>query len=176
MTTQCTAGVPASQRRRPLDAEPVQRLQARTTNNPLRRINRHTPQGRRVADLFRGYWHHMGRPTDAIVQANALAAAELKVAAEDARAALLAGTGDGDLVVRLENLAHRAERKLGIKVTGKAAKPLAETLAEIFAKGAADQAAQNAARSAPSCPPVRQTVRTYPRARSDAGPHQRRFW
>ena len=57
----------------------------------------------------------MGNPADALAQANALAAAELKVAAEEARAKLLAG-GDiePDQVVKLEGAAARAERKLGI--------------------------------------------------------------
>ena len=55
-------------------------------------------------------------PTDTIALtialANALAAAELKAAAEDARRR---PDTDPDQLVRLENLAHRAERRLGIR-------------------------------------------------------------
>jgi hypothetical protein len=60
----------------------------------------------------------MGNPSDVISQADALAAAELKVAAENARAKLLAG-GDiePDAVVRLEGAALRAERRLQIRST-----------------------------------------------------------
>jgi hypothetical protein len=61
------------------------------------------------------YLRAMGNPVDALAQANALAAAELKVATEDARAKLLAGGNiDPDQVVKLEGAAARAERKLGI--------------------------------------------------------------
>ena len=43
----------------------------------------------------------------------------LKVAAEDARKRMLDGTGgDPDQLVRLENLAARAERRLGIRLVG----------------------------------------------------------
>jgi hypothetical protein len=86
------------------------------TNDPLRvRADGRTPQGRRIRDLFRAWHIGMGQPSDPTVQALVLTAAELTVAAETARAALLAGTGDIDAVVRLENLASRSVRKLGIK-------------------------------------------------------------
>jgi hypothetical protein len=89
---------------------------SKTTNRPLQgRVNRKTAKGRRVADLFHAYLDALGNPTDPITQANALTAAELKTAAEEARKALLDGHGDGDQLVRLENLAFRAERKLGLK-------------------------------------------------------------
>ncbi len=65
--------------------------------------------------MYFAYLAALGNPSDAIVQANALTAAELKVSAETARKLLLEGNGDADALVRLENLAHRAERKLGIK-------------------------------------------------------------
>jgi hypothetical protein len=54
----------------------------------------------------------MGNPCDTIALSNALAAAELKARAEQARKM---PEIDPDQLVRLENLAHRAERKLGIK-------------------------------------------------------------
>ena len=56
----------------------------------------------------------MGR-TDDIARAQALAAAELMAAAENVRLKLLAGQGDVEQIVRLENLANRAVRRLGIK-------------------------------------------------------------
>jgi hypothetical protein len=88
---------------------------AALTNDPLRvRADGRTPQGRRIRDLYRGWHVAMGSPTDPTVQALILAAAELTVASEAARAALLAGAGDVDQLVRLENLASRATRKLGI--------------------------------------------------------------
>ena len=91
-------------------------LRARATNDPLHgRASRNTAQGRRIGDLFDAYLRAMGNPVDALAQANALAAAELKVATEDARAKLLAGGNiDPDQVVKLEGAAARAERKLGI--------------------------------------------------------------
>lgn len=49
-----------------------------------------------------------------VAQADALRAAELMVAAEEARAKLLAGEGDANAVVRMENRAARAARKLGV--------------------------------------------------------------
>jgi hypothetical protein len=77
-----------------------------TTNDPLStRTDRNTAAGRRIADLYRAYIAAMGGPTDTILQANALAAAELKVAAEDVRKRMLGGGGDADQLVRLENLA-----------------------------------------------------------------------
>jgi hypothetical protein len=71
----------------------------------------------------------MGNPTEAARQADALAAAELKVACEDARTGFLVGTGnlaDIEQVVRLENLADRAVRKLGIKPGAAPAGPTLE--------------------------------------------------
>lgn len=88
---------------------------AATTNNPMRaRTNGRTSAGRRVRDLFKAYLAAMGR-TDDIAAAQALAAAELVTAAENARTKLLAGQGDVEQIVRLENLANRAVRRLGIK-------------------------------------------------------------
>jgi hypothetical protein len=74
----------------------------------------------------------MGNPTSTIAQSAAISAAELVVAAEDARSKLLAGNGDPDQVVRLENLAHRAVRKLGIdrQQNAKPKKSLAEYVRE----------------------------------------------
>jgi len=88
---------------------------AATTNDPMRvRTNGRTSAGRRVRDLYRAYLTALGR-TDDLACAQALAAAELVMAAENARAQLLAGQGDVEQIVRLENLANRAVRRLGIK-------------------------------------------------------------
>jgi len=85
-----------------------------TTNKPMRRANGNTAIGRRVRDLYRAYLAGMSNPDDA-TRAAVLAAAELVVAAESARAKLLAGEGDIEQIVRLENLANRAVKRLGIR-------------------------------------------------------------
>jgi hypothetical protein len=118
---------------------------AAITNDPLRaRADGRTPAGRRVRDLYRSYLAALGNPTDAATQAAVIAAAELVLAAETARARLLAGDGDIDQVVRLENLSGRAVRRLGIK-TGK---PAAPSLAEHLAKRAAERAGARSGESA----------------------------
>jgi hypothetical protein len=102
--------------RRSAAAEPIMTRRAKTTNDPISaRASLNTSQGRRVADLYRSYQRALGDPTDAVAQANVLAAAELTVAAEMARVELLAGKADVDQLVKLENLAARAIRRLGIK-------------------------------------------------------------
>jgi hypothetical protein len=112
---------------------------SRLTNDPLRvRADGRTPQGRRLRDLFRSYMVGLNNPVDPATQASVLAAAELMVAAEAARARLLAGQGDVDQVVRLENLSGRAVRKLGIRL-GSASAP-APTPAEYLARRAAERA------------------------------------
>ena len=97
-------------------AEPLPTRRARITNNPISvRADLNTSQGRRVADLYRSYLRAMGDPADTAAQADVLAAAELTVAAEMARVDLLAGKADVDQLVKLENLAARAIRRLGIR-------------------------------------------------------------
>jgi hypothetical protein len=104
-------------------AEPIMTRRAKITNDPVSvRASLNTSQGRRVADLYRSYLRAMGGPSDTVAQANVLAAAELMVAAEMARVDLLAGKADVDQLVKLENLAARAIRRLGIK-PGAAAAP-----------------------------------------------------
>lgn len=115
------------------------RLCSATTNDPLAaRTDRNTARGRRIADLFRGYMAALDNPSDAITQANVLTAAELKVAAEDARKRLLNGEGaDVDDLVRLENAASRAVKALGIKPGAEHKAPsLAEHLARKYGGGA----------------------------------------
>jgi hypothetical protein len=104
----------------PLAARPAAdarapRQRSAVTNGPMRRTSGNTAAGRRVRDLYRAFLQHMTNPADTIAQANALNAAELTVAAENARTKLLAGQGDIEQIVRLENLANRAVRRLGIK-------------------------------------------------------------
>jgi hypothetical protein len=80
------------------------------------RINGNTATGRRIRDLYRSYLAGMANADDAC-RAAVLAAAELVTAAEAARANLLAGQGDVEQIVRLENLANRAVRRLGLRRT-----------------------------------------------------------
>jgi hypothetical protein len=72
------------------------RLRSEVTNDPLRaRMDRNTARGRRIADLYLAYMAALGHP-DTLVQANVMAASELRVASEDARAKVLDGTGNND--------------------------------------------------------------------------------
>jgi hypothetical protein len=112
---------------------------AAVTNDPLRvRADGRTPQGKRIRDLYRSYWDAIGRPSNPAIQAAVLAASELMVAAEGARAEFLAGRGDIEQIVRLENLAARAVRRLGIKPD--AAVPTPQTPAEYLARRTAERA------------------------------------
>jgi hypothetical protein len=115
---------------------------AKVTNDPIRaRASGNSRQGRRLRDLYAAYMVALGHPAGPTTHAAVLAACELLVAAENARAALLAGNGDVDQVVRLENLAARAVRRLGIKPGGNQAPyiPLRDRLmAEIEAEAAAE--------------------------------------
>ena len=112
-----------------------------TSNDLLRaRANGRTSAGRRVRDLYRAYLTGLSNPDDA-VKAQVIAAAELMVAAENARAELLAGRGDVEQIVRLENLANRAGRRLGIHRTGPTQLSLRDQLiAEAEAREADGQA------------------------------------
>lgn len=87
---------------------------ARATNDPMKRHRGKTAEARRIRDLFLGYMAALGNPQSAIVQAKAAKAAELMVAAENLRARLINGDGDANQLVRLENLADRAVRSLGL--------------------------------------------------------------
>jgi hypothetical protein len=109
---------------------------AALTNDPLRkRADGRTPQGRRIRDLFRAYSNSMGTPSDPGTQAAILAAAELVVAAECARAKVLGDGGDVEQLIRLENLAARATRRLGVKPNSTSKPPtLAEHLAQKHGK------------------------------------------
>jgi hypothetical protein len=119
--------------------EPVPARRSRISNNPLGRNNAGTARGRRVNDLLRSYLRAMNNRS-CFAQADALRAAELMVAAEEVRAKLLAGEGDASAVVRLENLAARAVRKLGLDQ--QQAKPR-----RTFAQYAREKAARKAGQS-----------------------------
>jgi hypothetical protein len=56
----------------------------------------------------------LGNPADPATAALVLSAAELTVAAEKARADLLAGNGDLNGAIRIENLVNRALKRLGL--------------------------------------------------------------
>jgi hypothetical protein len=115
------------------------KTRAKATNDPLRGRGR-SPEARRLRDLFRSYLMQLGSPTDAATQALILAAAEAVVIAEGARADMLAGKGGaGDAVVRLENLADRKLRRLGLN------KPTTPPRKSFMEKMAEHEAAQRAA-------------------------------
>lgn len=110
-----TATVTEPSAARAPSAEPRRQLRSVRTNNPFAGgLSKNTSQGRRVADLLRSFFRAMGDPSDAVLQSNALRAAELMVAGEIARAKLLEGTGDADAVVRLEGAGDRAVKRLGL--------------------------------------------------------------
>jgi hypothetical protein len=120
--------------------EPPKRQRAKLTNNPLSvRASRNTALGRHVADLYRGYVAALGNPGDTVMLSNVLTACELKAATEVTRAKLLAGAEvDLVLVVKLEGLASRAERKLGVRPVSVTRVPsLAEHLAAKHSQKAA---------------------------------------
>ena len=135
------AGAAAPSSTRAATVEPPKRLRAKLTNNPMAaRASRNTARGRRIADLYRAYVMALGNPVDTVTLSNVLAAAELKAASELMRDKLLAGAPDVDhvLLVKIEGLANRAERKLGIapRVEPKPPKTLAEHLRERAAERA----------------------------------------
>ncbi len=133
---------------RAVTAEPAPTRRAKTSNNPLSRINGNTRRGRRFSDLLRSYLRAMGNPIEANRQADAIAAAELKCAAEDLRARLLAGNAgvaEVEQIIRLENAADRAVRKLGKLGAASAGSTLAEHLAARYGQAEAEPAATEAA-------------------------------
>jgi hypothetical protein len=123
-------------------ADPLPTRRARTTNNPLSRNSQATARGRRIADVFRAYMQRMA-DRSCFAQTDALAAAELKVDAEDVRARRAAGNAGIDEVVKAERLVRHAERKLGLDRPQSAAKGK---------KNFADQLRENAAARAAGKP------------------------
>jgi hypothetical protein len=112
---------------------PPKRQRARRTNDPFAGLDKLTARGRRTADLVRAYLVALGNPDSIGRQAAAIAAAELQVLAEEARAAALrdGASADLDRVVRMQGAADRALKRLGIKP---AAAPKPPTLAEHLAR------------------------------------------
>jgi hypothetical protein len=107
------------------------RWRSKTTSDPMGvRANGNTKRGRRIRDLFRALLDRIGCPDDVLARADVLRAAELKVAAEDLRARVLAGQPcEPNELVRLENLADRAARRLSKYGPAKTKTPLAKYLA-----------------------------------------------
>ncbi len=120
------------------DAEVPSRQRARRTNDPLAAISTNTARGRRVADLVRAYLRALGNPANIEQQAAVIAAAELQVLAEEARAAALkkAGHADLDQVIRVQGAADRAVRRLGLDQGAR--EPARETFADIAARAQAE--------------------------------------
>lgn len=128
--------------RTPAAPMPPASSRSAATNRPASRWNANTASGRRCRDLFLAYVKQLGGPADAPTQALAIAAAEAVVLAEAAREDCLRGMNgiNAELMIRLENTANRALRRLGL---AKAAPPpprksFAERLAETEARAAAD--------------------------------------
>jgi hypothetical protein len=124
LTHRTTAVTASSAHRLTGDALP-KRQRARRTNDPLAGLDMNTARGRRTADLVRAYLAALGNPDGIECQAAAIAAAELQVLAEEARATALkeGATADLDRVVRMQGAADRALRRLGIKATSTAPPP-----------------------------------------------------
>jgi hypothetical protein len=87
---------------------------SRVTNDPVRRHRGTTSDGRRVRDLFLSFMSALGNPVNANVQAKCLTAARLVVTAEIAGARIIDVGGNLNELVRLENAADRAVRRLGL--------------------------------------------------------------
>jgi hypothetical protein len=125
-----SVSITASSTSRTSSAELPSRQRAKRTNDPFAGIDLNTARGRRVADLVRAFLLALENPAGIEQQAAVIAAAELQVLAEEARAIALKRSGHADLdqVIRVQGAADRAVRRLGIKA-GKAS-TLGPTLAE----------------------------------------------
>jgi hypothetical protein len=87
------------------------------TSAPAGRLDGRSAIGRRVSDLFKALMTRLGSPSDIVVQADIMALAELKAAAETARVCLLKGEKQNtNEIVRLENLVRRAEARVGLEL------------------------------------------------------------
>jgi hypothetical protein len=103
------------------------------TRSPAGRLDGRSPTGKRVRDLFQAVMARLNQPADVIVQADALAWAELKSASEVARARLLEGdTKSSNEIVRLENLTRRAAISVGLEsAVGEAPLSISDRLAAL---------------------------------------------
>ena len=112
------------------------------TSAPATRLDGRSAVGRRVRDLYRALMVRLNEPADIVVQADVLAWAELKAAAEVARADLLGGTGrSSNECVRLENLTRRAAATVGLEPG--AAEVEKQSLDDLFAEIAAESGDQS---------------------------------
>jgi hypothetical protein len=115
-----------------------------------RTMDRRTLAWRRRCEFVQAYSRSLGSPTDDVILARIEAAAELRTTAELSRAQYLAG-GDVSLedLVRIENLAARAERSLGLGSAAAAsagppsASPFAQLLNQMSARGGAGAAPES---------------------------------
>jgi hypothetical protein len=127
-----TAG-PSQADRTPIAPSSRANGRAAATNKASSRWNLKTTQGRRCRDLFQGYLKQLGNPTDTPTVALVIAAAENVTLAEAARGRCLAGMTDlsAEVLIRLENTANRALRRIGLAKAS--AKPAGPTLTEFLA-------------------------------------------
>ena len=103
------------------------------TARPEARLNGNSPAGRRIRDLFQAAMRRLDGPVDVVVQADVLAWAELKTAAENARARLLEGKDQSsNETVRLENLCRRAAASVGLEPAAGAEEEFQNPFAALF--------------------------------------------
>lgn len=96
-------------------SEPVATRRAKATNDPMRvRARQSTAEGRRLADIYRGILQAIGGIPTGPQQAAALEAAELTLAAENQRSALLKGEDITIKLMQTSKQRDRALRKLGL--------------------------------------------------------------
>jgi hypothetical protein len=108
----------------PTTPKPMAGYRSAITARPEARLDGNSAVGRRIRDLFKGLMERLGNPTDVIVVADVLAWAELKAAAEVARARLLEGNGtSSNECVRLENLVRRAAASVGLEPSTGSSEP-----------------------------------------------------
>jgi hypothetical protein len=127
----------------PMDARSRTNGRSAVTNAPAGRLDGRSAIGRRVKDLFAALMARLGEPVDVVAQADVLAPAELKVAAEVARARLLEGKNqNSNECVRLENLVRRAEARVGLE-PGATTKTEPGDWRDLFAEDDDDQPADD---------------------------------
>jgi hypothetical protein len=119
------AAVPSSSPRRMVGDALPNRQRAKRTNDPFAGLDMNTARGRRTADLVQAYLGALGNPDGIERQAAAIAAAELQVLAEEARAAALkeGASADLDRVLRMQGAADRALKRLGFRPAAAIAPP-----------------------------------------------------
>jgi hypothetical protein len=96
------------------------------TNDPMSRAKGKAKRLRRLRDWYHAYASRLD-PNDVVGQGMALAVAELRTAAEDARKRLLDGDNDAEAsVTRLENAARRAALDAEARIQHKPQQTLAD--------------------------------------------------